>query len=52
VLEHNQEKAESVFSDLEFEVTNGSQYLGGFIGDSSTHHTWIEKDQGLGRVCC
>jgi hypothetical protein len=31
VLEHNSEKAKSSFKDLEFKVTNGSRYIGGFI---------------------
>jgi hypothetical protein len=43
VLEHNREKAESSFTDLEFQVTNGSRYLGGFIGDSVAQMTWIDK---------
>jgi hypothetical protein len=43
VLDHNKEKAESSFTDLNFEVTNGSRYLGGFIGDSAAQQTWIEK---------
>jgi hypothetical protein len=31
--EHNLEAAEKAFSDLEFKVTTGSRYLGGFIGE-------------------
>jgi hypothetical protein len=43
VLKHNREKAESTFADLKFEFTNGSRYLGGFIGNSSAQQTWIKK---------
>jgi hypothetical protein len=44
VREHNREKAdEGEFSDLKFQVTNDSRYLGRFIGDSSAQQTWMEK---------
>jgi hypothetical protein len=49
VLENNREKAESEFRDLKLQVTNGSRYLGGFIGDSAAQQAWIKKIPRLAR---
>jgi hypothetical protein len=43
VSQDNLEAAKSAFKDLDFEVTTGHRYLGGFLGDKDTLTTWIQE---------
>lgn len=41
VTKNNFESVKAYFADLEFKVTMGSHYLGGFIGEAEDLDTWI-----------
>jgi hypothetical protein len=43
VAQHNLERAKSVFADLDFKVSTGERYLGGFIGESSAQDEWLDR---------
>jgi hypothetical protein len=43
VPRHNLESARTVFADLNFTVTTGHRYLGGFIGDQDAFEPWIKE---------
>jgi hypothetical protein len=43
VPQHNLEAAQLAFADLNFKVTTGSQYLGGFIGEDDALRSWLAE---------
>jgi hypothetical protein len=43
VPRHNLESARAAFADLNFTVTTGHRYLGGFIGDQDAFEPWIKE---------
>ena len=43
VSEKNLERAKSALGDLNFQITTGYHYLGGFIGEKSARDKWIEE---------
>jgi hypothetical protein len=43
VAQHNLERGKSVFADLDFKVSTGERYLGGFIGESSAQEEWLDR---------
>ena len=42
VPQHNLEAAQATFADMNFKITTGSRYLGGFIGEDSALREWIQ----------
>jgi hypothetical protein len=40
---HNQHTAKSTFQDLQFKVTTGSRYLGGYIGSQADRELWVRE---------
>jgi hypothetical protein len=40
---HNVELVRTAFTDLNFTVTTGHRYLGGFIGDQDAFKNWIQE---------
>jgi hypothetical protein len=47
VRNHNLEKARTAFADLKFQITTGSRYLGGFVGEEEALRSWIKEKTTL-----
>jgi hypothetical protein len=43
VSQHNLEAGRTTFADLDFKVTTGHRYLGGFLGDKDALTAWIQE---------